>query len=406
MARRSWLHAAPSAHDASYGKQQSLDIPLAAVDRGLAAGLPAARGIPAKSPHGSAGQPALLTRQPSNSQWQLPLLLAQPASPVDELLITFILESRRLARLQPLELIIGPLRQDLAALLGTTRARLEPFGQQHASTVEIINHGPPGQYEQYPQSTGISTGIHAGTTQIAASLARPTILTSTDYAASKPAVCSSAAPLASFTNNLFDAASFGTLLDRLAGFAVTARLLAWLVKPSQATYAVIPYPYRPLPCQADVPHPPWVDFLIWPALRAAVLQRPEVYLVEEFLNVWATSLRLVPFPPRGVARTTTTTPAAQAESTAGPAPELQELKAAAPAVSPGPAGLATTLTQGQGESAPIVSQVLTTGPAGQVWLTQAFEQHALNPRNWRVTARFLWRYPELRHCVLLEGVDD
>ncbi|KAJ6786129.1 hypothetical protein PWT90_04864 [Aphanocladium album] len=55
--------------------------------------------------------------------------------------------------------------------------------------------------------------------------------------------------------------------------ASMAARTAWQISPTEENYMAMPEFYRPLPIQLIKPHPRWVDFIIWPAVREQVIKQ-------------------------------------------------------------------------------------------------------------------------------------
>jgi hypothetical protein len=99
-------------------------------------------------------------------------------------------------------------------------------------------------------------------------------------------------PLVGLATTVFDNDNMVSGLERLGCFVVFQRLVAWLIRPTQETFAALGVDHAPLPSQQAVPHEQWVDFLLWGQLRDVVIQRPE-YATAEFRHMYNSSLRLL-----------------------------------------------------------------------------------------------------------------
>ncbi|KAH8200823.1 hypothetical protein TruAng_004982 [Truncatella angustata] len=147
-------------------------------------------------------------------------------------------------------------------------------------------------------------------------------------------------PLVELAATLFDNDNLVMTLERVGSFILFQRILSWLIYPTHETISGLGNNFAPSPVQQSVPHGQWTEFLLWPQLRDAVIQRPEVYASSEFRHLYNTSLRLLNWA-------------------GGP------LQALVPDYS-----------------------------SGTIYLTQAFVNHVLNIGNWALEERFFRRYPE------------
>ncbi|KAF4419613.1 hypothetical protein CGCF413_v013284 [Colletotrichum fructicola] len=171
-----------------------------------------------------------------------------------------------------------------------------------------------------------------------------------DRAASNSAAASGANhPMAELITALVNKAGVTNVIERLAVFAVIQRAVAWLVHPTREAYMAMVQELTPKPIQTAIPHPQWVDLILWAPLRTAIIERQDAYANEEFQAVYSSSLRLINWPCRPI-------------------------------------------------------DALVVDPqSGEMWLSDTFTAHAMRIENWRLNENFVRRYPELRGCVAVEG---
>ncbi|KAF5679817.1 hypothetical protein FHETE_708 [Fusarium heterosporum] len=155
-------------------------------------------------------------------------------------------------------------------------------------------------------------------------------------------------PITDLVRSLIDTAGMTRLTERLAIFAPLQTMICWLAQPTSDRRAQLCDNYVPCERQFEVPHPQWLDLLLWGSLRDAVIERQDLYATDEFLRVYFDALRLVNW-------------------------HCQPL-----------------------------DSLVTDPRTGHVGLTDAFMVHAMNGSNWRLNATFAQRYPELCGLVSLE----
>ncbi|OLN81157.1 hypothetical protein CCHL11_09525 [Colletotrichum chlorophyti] len=249
-----------------------------------------------------------LIRQPGTILWEIPTLIVPPTCRIDQLLVGFIRDCRRLAQLKPLDMLLRP-----------ARVNLKNFLEYHPASP--TNHQLPrcqlADLDRAASTTVTGPGINH--------------------------------PMAELITALVNTAGVTNVVERLAVFAVIQRAVAWLVHPTREAYAAIVSELTPKPCQNKIPHPLWVDLLLWAPLRTAVIERQETYANEEFQSVYSANLRLINWPCRPI-------------------------------------------------------DALAVDPqSGEMWLSDSFTAHAMRIENWRLSENFVRRYPELRGCVATEG---
>ncbi|OBR07880.1 BZIP transcription factor [Colletotrichum higginsianum IMI 349063] len=248
-----------------------------------------------------------LIRQPGTALWEIPTLIVPPTCRIDQLLVGFIQDCRRLAQLKPLDTLLRP-----------ARVNVKNFLEYHPASPTTE---PPrcqlADLDRAASSTVTGPGVNH--------------------------------PIAELITALVNKGGVTNVIERLAVFAVIQRAVAWLVHPTREAYAAIMPELTPKPCQNSIPHPQWVDLVLWPPLRTTIIERQEVYANEEFQSVYSASLRLINWPCRPI-------------------------------------------------------DALVVDPqSGEMWLSDTFTAHAMRVENWRLNENFVRRYPELRGCVAVEG---
>ncbi|EQB47614.1 hypothetical protein CGLO_13221 [Colletotrichum gloeosporioides Cg-14] len=248
-----------------------------------------------------------LIRQPGTTLWEIPTLIVPPTCRIDQLLVGFIQDCRRLSQLKPLDSLLRP-----------ARVNMKNFLEYHPASP--TNSPPRCQ------------------------------LADLDRAASNSAAASGANhPMAELITALVNKAGVTNVIERLAVFAVIQRAVAWLVHPTREAYMAMVQELTPKPIQTAIPHPQWVDLILWAPLRSAIIERQDAYANEEFQAVYSSSLRLINWPCRPI-------------------------------------------------------DALVVDPqSGEMWLSDTFTAHAMRVENWRLNENFVRRYPELRGCVAVEG---
>ncbi|KAF6819503.1 hypothetical protein CSOJ01_01246 [Colletotrichum sojae] len=247
-----------------------------------------------------------LIRQPGTVLWEIPTLIVPPTCRIDQLLVGFVQDCRRLSQLKSLDNLLRP-----------ARVNMKNFLEYH----------PASPTNQPPRCQ----------------------LADLDRAVSAPSPGPGANhPIAELITALVNKAGVTNVIERLAVFAVIQRAVAWLVHPTREAYMAIVPELAPKPRQTSVPHPLWVDLVLWAPLRTAIIERQEVYANEEFQAVYSSSLRLINWPCRPI-------------------------------------------------------DALVVDPqSGEMWLSDTFTAHAMRVENWRLNESFVRRYPELRGCVALD----
>ncbi|WYZ41931.1 hypothetical protein EsH8_V_000826 [Colletotrichum jinshuiense] len=248
-----------------------------------------------------------LIRQPGTTLWEIPTLIVPPTCRIDQLLVGFIQDCRRLSQKKPIDTLLRP-----------TRVNVKHFLEYH----------PTSPTSEPPRCQLVDLDRAASTTITGPGINHP---------------------IAELITALVNKAGVTNVIERLAVFAVIQRAVAWLVHPTREAYAAIVQELTPRPCQTNVPHPQWVDLILWAPLRTAIIERQDVYANEEFQAVYSASLRLINWPCRPI-------------------------------------------------------DALVVDPqSGEMWLSDTFTAHAMRVENWRLNENFVRRYPELRGYVAVEG---
>ncbi|KAI0098922.1 hypothetical protein GGR51DRAFT_536938 [Nemania sp. FL0031] len=103
-------------------------------------------------------------------------------------------------------------------------------------------------------------------------------------------------PLVDIMTSIFDINGLELPLERVGVFLLFKALIAWLVQPTREAYVGLREIFPPQPNQQAIPHPQWMDFILWPHLRSAVIERQVDYNTPEFRHVYCTNLRLKNWP--------------------------------------------------------------------------------------------------------------
>ncbi|KAI0399327.1 hypothetical protein F4802DRAFT_52336 [Xylaria palmicola] len=234
------------------------------------------------------------SRHTGPSYWENPVLTSENCCQDDALITGYVSDCRRLTDLaggQPhLEVILGPHRPDMRPLL-------------RAHTHLLSSLGLPAQQ------------------------ATPSY------------------PLVDIVASIFDANNLELPLERVGGFLLFRALIAWLVQPTRETYIGLGEILPPQSIQRTIPHPQWMDFILWPHLRSAIIERQGIYNTPEFRHIYCTNLRLKNWPVA------------------------------------------------------ITEALSVDFAAGSIYATDEFSEHVWDLRNWGMHENFTRRYPELEACL-------
>ncbi|KAI8946926.1 hypothetical protein F4801DRAFT_592967 [Xylaria longipes] len=148
-------------------------------------------------------------------------------------------------------------------------------------------------------------------------------------------------PLLNIATSIFNVNNLELPLERVGSFLVFRALIAWLVQPTRDTFIGLREILSPQPNQQTIPHPQWMDFIFWPHLRSAIIERQAIYNTPEFRRVYCTNLRLKNWPVA-------------------------------------------------------ITEAFTVDfSTGSVYATHEFSEHIWDLRNWGMHENFTRRYPEL-----------
>ncbi|EPE06652.1 bZIP transcription factor [Ophiostoma piceae UAMH 11346] len=87
------------------------------------------------------------------------------------------------------------------------------------------------------------------------------------------------------------------LAGRLSFLYKIAIFLRWCLCPTRETYAALPEFMRPTPLQRRIPHPVWVDFIVWPDARDNMIRSGDYSSFELFRFVIGNSITMNwPYP--------------------------------------------------------------------------------------------------------------
>ncbi|KAI0431235.1 hypothetical protein F5Y09DRAFT_202903 [Xylaria sp. FL1042] len=188
-----------------------------------------------------------LASQPNLPYWEIPVLTSDACCQEDALICGYIADCRRLTDhaggLPHRELLLGPRRPNVRPLL-----------QAHGHLLGSLG------------------------------LQGPQVQTAPDY------------PFVSIVSTIFDMNNLELPLERVGSFLLFRALIAWLVQPTRDTYIGLREIFAPQSKQQQIPHPQWMDFILWPHLRSAIIERQSMYNTPEFRHVYFTHLRVKSWP--------------------------------------------------------------------------------------------------------------
>ncbi|VUC32692.1 unnamed protein product [Clonostachys rosea] len=81
-----------------------------------------------------------------------------------------------------------------------------------------------------------------------------------------------------------------TLAERIGFMYTLSHLIRWLVCRSKETYEKMPVMLRPTELQLKVPHPAWIDVVVWPEARNAIIKDMDWGRFEELRTLSGASL--------------------------------------------------------------------------------------------------------------------
>ncbi|KAI1284039.1 hypothetical protein F5Y07DRAFT_407540 [Xylaria sp. FL0933] len=234
-----------------------------------------------------------LAPQPGPSYWEIPVLTSDARCQEDALICGYIADCRRLTDhpggLSHRELLLGPRRPNVRPLL-----------------------------QAYGHLLG-SLGLQG-----------PQLQTAPEY------------PLVGIMSTIFDIHKLESPLERVGSFLLFRAMIDWLVQPTRETYIGLRDIFPPQPKQQQIPHPQWMDFILWPHLRSAIIERQSIYNTLEFRHFYLSSLRVNGWPVA-------------------------------------------------------ITEAFTVDfSTGSIYATDEFLEHVWDLRNWGMHENFTRRYPELR----------
>ncbi|KAJ2992023.1 hypothetical protein NUW58_g2311 [Xylaria curta] len=234
--------------------------------------------------------------QSSSAYWKVPVRTSDPCCRDDTLITGYIADCRRLTD-------IAGGRPHREVILGPNRPNMRPLLQANGRLLGSLGlHGPPTQ-------------------------------TPAGY------------PLVDIATTIFDGNSLELPLERVGGFILFRALVAWLVQPTRDTYVGLREMLSPQSYQQTIPHPQWMDFILWPHLRCAIIERQAIYNTPEFRHVYCTNLRLKNWPVA-------------------------------------------------------ITEAFTVDySTGSIYAIDEFLEHVWDLRNWGMHDNFIRRYPELEACL-------
>ncbi|KAI1199448.1 hypothetical protein F5X97DRAFT_121176 [Nemania serpens] len=237
-----------------------------------------------------------LARRPGPSYWEIPVLTSSACCQDDALISGYIADCRRST-----DPTGGQPNREV--VMGTHNPNVRPLLQAHGHLLGSLGlQGPQAQ-------------------------AGP------DY------------PLINIATSLLDGNGLELPLERVGVFLLLKALIAWLVQPTRDTYTGLRQIFPPQPNQQIIPHPIWMDCILWPHLRSAIIERQVIYNTPEFRHVYCTNLRLKNWP------------------------------------------------------AAITEAFTVDFSTGSIYATNEFSEHVWDLRNWGMHENFTRRYPELGACL-------
>ncbi|RSL94631.1 hypothetical protein CEP52_012519 [Fusarium oligoseptatum] len=83
-----------------------------------------------------------------------------------------------------------------------------------------------------------------------------------------------------------------SLLPRVGFLFILSHLLRWYICRTKESYEQLPAFIRPTKLQTSVPHPAWIDVIIWPQVRDAIIQTMDWSRFNEYRALVAKSLNV------------------------------------------------------------------------------------------------------------------
>ncbi|KAI0156787.1 hypothetical protein GGR57DRAFT_70955 [Xylariaceae sp. FL1272] len=234
-----------------------------------------------------------VNQRPGLSYFETPVLTLKPTCQNDALILGYIADCRRLMSMSG-----NPPHREV--ILGPQHPNVRPLLQEYPNLIHLLGLQP------IPLQTPASH------------------------------------PVVNMILSLFNNVHLKLPLERIGCFMLFQGLIAWLVHPTRETYIGLRDFLPPQSIQQTTAHAQWMDFVIWPRLRTAIIQRQSTYDNDEFRRAYGASLRL--------------------ENWSG-----------------------------------TISEAFTVDfSTGSIYATDDFIGHVWDLQNWAIHENFVRRYPELR----------
>jgi hypothetical protein len=97
-----------------------------------------------------------------------------------------------------------------------------------------------------------------------------------------------------FTDILTKFPEVSGLPEKVAILYLMFLVMRWQISPSEENLELLPPWIHPLPCQFDIPHAAWMDFLPYPEMRDRVIRanNPTLYYFDNFFLPFTSTLTL------------------------------------------------------------------------------------------------------------------
>lgn len=82
------------------------------------------------------------------------------------------------------------------------------------------------------------------------------------------------------------------IIERLAAMWLICNLVRWRLCPTQESFAALPGFLRPTELQLTIPHPIWVDVIVWPAVRDRLIREFDYSRFEGFRHSLGSSISI------------------------------------------------------------------------------------------------------------------
>ncbi|KAI1270353.1 hypothetical protein F5Y18DRAFT_421845 [Xylariaceae sp. FL1019] len=187
--------------------------------------------------------PGNLNQRPGLSYFETPVLTLHPTCQEDALILGYIADCRRLMSMSG-----NPPHREV--ILGPQHPNIRPLLHEYPNLIQLLRLQP------------------------------------------LPMQAPASHPVIDMIISIFNNVHLRLPLERIGCFMLFQGLIAWLVHPTRETYIGLRDFLPPQSIQQTTAHPQWMDFVIWPRLRTAIIQRQSIYDNEEFRCVYCASLRL------------------------------------------------------------------------------------------------------------------